>query len=841
VSPPILTCTDDERRKRVRAEGAGGLDYVEVSPDQLTITLYFIGAAPSDLRRENVRIDGGRHVRDIEVIDISVGEPEDPEQDGWVDVRVDRPGDYSTYTIRLLALDASGEQTTEPLPGLDPRYAELDFSFKASCPSDVDCAVEIGCPPVILPEPEISYLAKDYASFRQLILDRLALIMPDWQERHVPDLGIALVELLAYVGDDLSYFQDAVANEAYLQTAHQRISVRRHVRLIGYRMHEGCNARAWLCLAPDEDYVVRDAADVFFVTEFPDAPASGQPLTSIELSKAPGGSYEVFEPIAPGPGEPIHLYAAHNAISLYAWGNRQCCLPEGAVRATLVDGPAAPADRPADDAGRELRLEAGDVLIFEEVMGSNTGLAGDADPSHRQAVRLTRVTRRIDELFRQPLVEIEWAPEDRLRFPLCLSAIGQPPECRYLDNITVARGNVVLVDHGQSQGMPLGSAPSAQLEETCEEEGRGGPPVIVPVRFRPVLKDTPLTFAEPLPGVGPVSSLFVSNPSHAIPKLSLVSTGTDGTVTEWRPVYDLLSSGPDDRVFVAEIDNEGYAHLRFGDGELASAPKSGTAFEARYRVGNGTQGNVGANSITHIVFRALALTGMKIGVRNPLPASGGVDQETLADVKRAAPVASHRLRERAITAGDYAELAQRNHKLQRAAASLSWTGSWYEADVDLDPLGEETVSAGLIDEVRDDLERYRRIGHDLAVFPARYVPLDIAIRVCLYPHALRGHVKGALRELFSNRAGSDGRPGLFHPDSLTFGQPVYVSRLIAAAQGVPGVESVEVTRLERLHEGPNRELAAGVLTVGPMEIAQMDNDPGFPEHGRLSIDLRGGR
>ena len=88
MSPPILTCTDDERRKRVRAEGAGGLDYVEVSPDQLTITLYFIGAAPSDLRRENVRIDGGRHVRDIEVIDISVGEPEDPEQDGWVDVRV---------------------------------------------------------------------------------------------------------------------------------------------------------------------------------------------------------------------------------------------------------------------------------------------------------------------------------------------------------------------------------------------------------------------------------------------------------------------------------------------------------------------------------------------------------------------------------------------------------------------------------------------------------------------------------------------------------------------------------------------------------------------------------
>jgi hypothetical protein len=41
---------------------------------------------------------------------------------------------------------------------------------------------------------------------------------------------IALVELLAYVGDQLSYYQDAVANEAYLETARQRISVKRHTR-----------------------------------------------------------------------------------------------------------------------------------------------------------------------------------------------------------------------------------------------------------------------------------------------------------------------------------------------------------------------------------------------------------------------------------------------------------------------------------------------------------------------------------------------------------------------------------------------------------------------------------
>ena len=84
--------------------------------------------------------------------------------------------------------------------------------------------------------------------------------MPDWRERHVPDLGIALVELLAYVGDHLSYYQDAVATEAYLDTARQRISVRRHARLVDYPMHEGCNARAWVFVddrAPTHDLRAR--------------------------------------------------------------------------------------------------------------------------------------------------------------------------------------------------------------------------------------------------------------------------------------------------------------------------------------------------------------------------------------------------------------------------------------------------------------------------------------------------------------------------------------------------------------------------------------------------------
>jgi hypothetical protein len=87
----------------------------------------------------------------------------------------------------------------------------------------------------------------------------------------------------------------------------------------------------------------------------------------------------------------------------------------------------------------------------------------------------------------------------------------------------------------------------------------------------------------------------------------------------------------------------------------------------------------------------------------------------------------------------------------------------------------------------------------------------------------------------------DGRLGFFHPDNLSFGEGIYLSKLVAAAQAVVGVESVEVTRLHRRFEDPNHEIENGILTLGPTDIAQLDNDPSFPEHGKLALVMKGGR
>ncbi len=867
---PALTCQDERRRHEVRAaKGWNGLDYLEVGEDQRTLTVFFLGKAPLDLLPDNVSIracGGGWEVR---VVELRLCVLEDPERDDCLHVTVDRPGGFSPYELCLIEV-VEGRPTGGPYPGFDRRYACLEFSFKVDCPSDLDCKDERACPDKPRQEPTIHYLAKDYVSFRQLLFDRLALTLPDWRERHVPDLGVALVEVLAYAGDHLSYYQDTVATEAYLDTARRRISVRRHVRLVDYSMHEGCNARAWVFVETLGGDPQLDAEDFYCITPIDAAPPGGKPLDDDDLVNVPADRYLVFAPMAEAGS--IKLREAHNEIALYGWGDGECCLLRGATGATLVDGwvkdekdlkdgkdpkddkdgengyggghEACEPPTPAPEPKRRLALEAGDLVLFEEVVGPKSHDPADADPSHRHVVRLTRAEPGVDRLRNGPIVEIEWAREDALPFPLCLSSLGGEA-CRVLP-VSVARGNVFLADHGRWIDEKLGSVKPAESEPRCEGEGRLSEVTLIADRFYPRLERAPLTFRQPLPAHAnqvPASRLPAQDPRQAVPEVSLTADPAPLEAPEWSARRDLLASGPDDQHFVAEVDDDGRGHLRFGNDETGEAPRAGTAFRARYRVGNGPSGNVGAGAIRHFVLRKKIDSGVSLKPRNPLSAHGGTPPEPLAEVRLLAPHVFRERMERAVVADDYARLVEREFpgRVQRTAATLRWTGSWDEVLVAVDPFGTEENVDRLLREVRKALHRYRRIGHDVVVARAVSVALDIELCVRVRPHFLRGHVEAALLEVLGNLALPDGRRGLFHPDNLTFGQGIALSRLLAAAQAVTGVESVVAKRFERLHEGPNQEIENGFLPLGPLEIARLDNDRRFPDQGKLVLTMGGGR
>jgi len=951
-----LTCRDDRRREEVRkSDLVNGLDYLEVSADQLELTVYFLGKAPANITEKNVRISGGRRIRDIAATSVSPLTATGGASDDAIKIKLNKYGDFSTYTLTIVKL-ANDEPTLEPFENCDPQYSTLEFNFKIDCPTGLDCKTPTQCPPRTLTEPAINYLAKDYGTFRQLILDRLALILPDWNERHVPDLGIALIELLAYVGDYLSYYQDAVSTEAYLGTARQRISVRRHARLVDYNLHEGCNARVWACVDVDSTCEF-PAGSVFFITRPNRDPTVNPAVLKYEdYLKLQQADIEIFEPV--DRQTPIKFSKPRSNIAFYTWQERECCVPQGATSATLVGFPES----------RTLDLQKGDVLLFEEICGPKTGIPSDADPTHKHVVRLSSVTPSKDPLTGQPIVEIEWCADDALPFPLCVSSITDADHgCRYLESVSVGRGNVILVDHGFTI-LPfesIGDVPTVGSQATCDCEGTPSEVSLLPGKFRPSLGRQPLTFCQPLPSnttsdaCGPsAASMLSQDPRAAVPQIVVKSIliPSDGSVQwfpwgsvlqdpalanalvvsgfsqqtyppasiplsadlykdykacvekasslapgsaipggqstattiqdhrseyqataelrdlllgdlieellgrtyTWLPRVDLLESGPEDRHFVVENDNEGISWLRFGDNDCGKQPEAGSTFYASYRVGNGQRGNIGAESLSTIIFRNVTSNGGIGDVRNPLPAEGGAGRESMAEAKLFAPYAVKNVLQRAITADDYAALAltEFSGELQRAAAQIVWTGSWYEADVTLDPLGRECEQGpaqrdcagglspsahSMTGKVSRGLRKYRRIGHDLRVQCAAYVSLEIQMSVCVLPAFLQAHVKAALLDLFSNRVLPGGGLGFFHPDNLTFGGGIYLSKLVATAQGVPGVESVQVTRLRRQFEMDNHELENGLLTLGPTEIARVDNDPSFPEHGTITFSLQGGR
>jgi predicted phage baseplate assembly protein len=784
---------------------------------------------------------------------------------------------------------------------------------------------------------EVSYLARDYEGLRQLMLDRLAVTLPAFTERHIPDIWMTLVELLAYAGDDLSYYEDAVATEAYLQTARQRISIRRHARLLGYRVHDGCSARAWVAFSVSSSVGV-PLGQIRFAAA--GAIADGRPvIDAVPDPPAWLGSLEQFTPLPTdlSAGQTQAVRPGHNSITPWGWGESDCSLAIGATSTVLEDGkPSA----------RALALAPGDVLVLEETQRPEPPLEpaapvvpGPPDPTHRQAVRLTGVRELTDPLYDQPLLEVRWGHEDALSFELPVRVAGEPA--------SQALGNVVLVSHGavlsepavpQDDGAVTLGQPGlsfstqfpdpqlvgrhqarllsslyaqwrasierlrraaaagtrlsrrerdelrAQLGEdelarlvldvkggNAEDDARGLAELLADadrllarrrVRLEtlgelarssgpldPALIDelredwgSALTaaLAPSTPGGwGSAASAIAQDPRAALPVAVLRADASS-----WTASLDLIGVPPDARAFVAEADDEGYSHLRFGD-----PPPPLSTLQVTYSVGNGAVGNVVAEAINSIVWIGDASGGADLrravtAVRNPLPASGGVDAEDPTEARLAIPGWFEDRQPRALSSDDYAELAATLPGVRRAAAELRFTGSLTVTDVAVQPvLGEDPHSA-LLGSVQEALADVRRVGHVVRVHPPRYRPLLIALDVTLAPNAIRASVADEFATLLGSGWMSDGSPALFNPQRLAFGQSVFASAVIAAAQRIDGVVSVLLERFSFVGDPrwiPSGDSPPAALHVGGMEIVRLDNDPADPARGYAVVSLEGGR
>lgn len=104
--------------------------------------------------------------------------------------------------------------------------------------------------------PDIDYTSKDFAGFRQFLIERKKDLLPEWSSEAPGDFGIVLIELFSYMGDILSFYGDRTAAEAYLSTATQRRSILAIAEMLDYTVTSRVPATVVLQFSVNSDMEV---------------------------------------------------------------------------------------------------------------------------------------------------------------------------------------------------------------------------------------------------------------------------------------------------------------------------------------------------------------------------------------------------------------------------------------------------------------------------------------------------------------------------------------------------------------------------------------------------------
>jgi hypothetical protein len=216
------------------------------------------------------------------------------------------------------------------------------------CPCDGVAAPELSI------HAGLSILPRQLATFpefRTLMLQAVGQdpVLSDWRARSNGDFGIMLLDMWAYVCDCISFYDEAIANEAYLRTAQLRPSLRKLVALLGYLPRPAVGAMVDLAILAEGR-----------------RPILLPPGTAFRSGAFPGGTPQVFELDMPGR---VHPFT--NRWTLARSRRSTLDVPRPPVRSQgLVQSrPSGPHSFLVDP--KSLRVKAGEIVLIQDLDDSS--------------------------------------------------------------------------------------------------------------------------------------------------------------------------------------------------------------------------------------------------------------------------------------------------------------------------------------------------------------------------------------------------------------------------------------------------------------------------------------
>ena len=737
-----------------------------ILPDDITVT------APDGLPLET------------DVMPISDG-------DGEITLRFAQQGPRGQTRVRLLS---GGDDP------LDPFFAEAGFDFFVACPAG-DCREPDPPPPPAGPQPAIDLATKDFAGFLAVMQNWAAATDPNWAGGNPASTEAMLIELLAHHAEMLSLHQDRVAQEAFIDTARERLSLARHAAALGLSLDEGGSALAIVAV----DLPPGRAGFLPAGTRFVREEGMGR-ITATFTSTAPAMLDAAWNAGLQRDGD-------RGQLRLAAWpGAPDAILPAG-TRDLLLWGWGAhllPGRRIALVQGRTAHVTR--IAALSEI--SQPGWVADpSDPAHMLPQELTR----LELAAPLPAPFRPWSDPDGA--PLLITA----------NLVEAIHGTPVSAANEEGAAMDLGASRQDLVTATDLVTGQ---PMIRALR-------TPqaqvLTDADGRPSVR-------------------LHIGAE----EWQWQPTLMNSAGFDRHFTTDTEEDGSVWLTFGDGNRGRAvplpPGTGARALANqpahqrirldWRQGDAEAGNLGAFALTgarapggHDAGAAADFAALApVAATNLLPATGGRARVSTAVARDLIPESIRNpARARCVTADDYARAAEDVPGIARAAAK-PLGGVFNTIMVLCAPNEGDRLDGATAAAVHARLDALRMAGREHVLGAPDYVALDLYLIVCPRGSAGAAAIRRNLRDALA--PGSAARPGFFHPSRRGFGDSIRLPDLLAAAARARGVGAVKAATFRPLHHAGAAQIAQ-VIELGPTEIAQFAGDEAHPERGRLTVTVMG--
>ena len=326
--------------------------------------------------------------------------------------------------------------------------------------------------------------------------------------------------------------------------------------------------------------------------------------------------------------------------------------------------------------------------------------------------------------------------------------------------------------------------------------------------------------------VGSAMAEFVIQRKGVIYNTVSIRTQEGGQTLLWTYMSDLSLSRPTQASFTTFLDDQDSTHVLFGDNASGRIPPVNANIYITYRYGVGAV----ANSLTQNTLTSIVASSVKgaditfVTVRNPASPIGGADPETVDGMRTSIPRAAGRIKNRAVTLNDYADLAL---QVPGVAKSVSYGTVYTAVHVRIAPQNGQASTDSmtiLCAQVEDYMKDKIMVGSSVYAEPIDVNELWVNVYIRILVHVTEGYNRTSVRLQVDN---------LVHQalsfDSMNFGDMVTIGKVYRTAMAIQGVDYIQLQWLSKVAPTLAQDQAMGPDPNDPNQsqsIDVFDIDPG---------------